>query len=146
MPTTFTSLTQLLTINTRYNINRVTFFTETKDRTLIIPDTSLFAIYSKLLGPYVKSYQVSESQRRFYRYRPYLLSHDIYGTPDLGWLILALNDKECASKFYLKKTINLIPQNVIDTAYDTIVTRSSDKLKANWNKYLINVGEDVASL
>lgn len=146
MASVYSTLTDLLTIGTRYNVNRVTFFTETADRTLVISDITLFKLYQTLLSPFVKSYQVSDAQREFYRYKPYLLSRDIYGTPDLGWLIMMLNDKECPSKFYLKKTLNLIPQNVIDEAYDTIITRSSDKLKANWNQYLINVGEDVSTI
>ena len=54
-----------------------------------------------------------------------------------------LNDRECPSKFYLKNTVKLIPVEALDNVYDTIVTKSSDKLKANWNVYLRQVGLDA---
>jgi len=137
------TLDDIIKHDDRYDINKITFFTQTEDGTLIIPDKNLFEIYMRYIRMYVGTYKVSPAEQRYYRYRPQLLSLDVYGTPALDWLILMLNDRECASKFYLKNTVRLIPVDSINNVYDTIVTKSSDKLKANWNRYLRQVGTDA---
>lgn len=137
------TLDDIINRDDRYDINKITFFTQTEDKTLIIPDTNLFQIYMRYIKQYVDTYKVSEAEQRYYRFRPQLLSLDVYGTPSLDWLILMLNDRECPSKFYLKNTILLIPIEYLTNVYDTIVTKSSDKLKANWNRYLRQVGLDA---
>lgn len=133
---TIKTLQDIINISDRFDINKITFFTTTEDGSIIVPDTNLFEIYRRYINPYITSYSVTEAQREYYKYRPYLLSKDIYGTPELGWLILMLNDQECASKFRLKSSVRLIPANVLEQVYDTIVTKSSDKLNQNWNTYL----------
>ena len=142
MPTIKT-LDDLINYNTRYNLDKITMYTTTEDGSLVIPDTNLFNIYWRYIAGYVQTYQVTQRQREYYRYRPYLLSTDVYSTPALGWLIMLLNDKECPSKFYLKTTVRLIPTEILNTVYDTIVTKSQTKLKKNWNKYLPLVGEET---
>lgn len=137
------SLTDIINRDDRYDINKITFYTLTDDKTLIIPDKNLFEIYMRYIKPYVATYRVSEKERRYYRFKPYLLSLDVYGTPSLGWLILMLNDRECASKFYLKQSVRLIPVEYLNNVYDTVVTKSSDKLQANWNTFLTKVGHDI---
>lgn len=136
MATVIKTLDELINHQNRFDINKVTFFTTTDDGTLIIPDTNLFTIYRRYINPYIGTYTLTKAQRAHYRYKPYLLSTDVYGTPELGWIILMLNDQECASKFRLKSTIRLIRGDYLNELYDTIVTKSNDKLEKNWNKYL----------
>lgn len=136
MATIYKTLDSLLNTTDRYDINKITYFTVTDDGTLVIPDTNVIDIYRRYVSPYIQVYKVTEKQRNFYRYRPYLLSADVYGTPKLGWLIMMLNDRECASKFTIKTTIKLIPLSVIGQLYDSLVTKSTSKLEANWAKYL----------
>lgn len=136
---TYKKLSDILTTNDRYDINKITYFTMTEDETLVIPDTNVIDVYRRYVSPYIQVYKVTEKQREFYRYRPYLLSADIYGTPRLGWLIMMLNDRECASKFTIKSTIKLIPMNLFGQLYDNLVVKSTSKLEANWAKYLTKV-------
>lgn len=136
MATIYKTLDSLLSTTDRYDINKITYFTVTDDGTLVIPDTNVIDIYRRYVSPYIQVYKVTEKQRNFYRYRPYLLSADVYGTPKLGWLIMMLNDRECASKFTIKTTIKLIPLSVMGQLYDSLVTKSTSKLEANWAKYL----------
>lgn len=136
MATIYKTLDSILDTTDRYDINKITYFTVTDDGTLVIPDTNVIDVYRRYVNPYIEIYKVTEKQRDFYRYRPYLLSADIYGTPKLGWLIMMLNDRECASKFTIKTTIKLIPLSVIGQLYDSLVTKSTAKLEANWAKYL----------
>lgn len=136
MANTIKTLDDVINYKSRYDLNKVLFFTQTDDETLIIPDTNLFTIYRRYINPYIGTYRVNNAQREYYRRKPYLLSADTYGTPELGWLILMLNDQECASKFYLKTTVKLIPGTYLEELYDTIVTKSNERLENNWNKYL----------
>ena len=133
---TIKTLDQIINRRDRFDINKVLFYTVTDDGTLIIPDTNLFQIYRRYINPYIGTYKVTKAQREYYRYKPHLLSSDIYGTPELAWLILMLNDRECPSKFTIKSTIKLIPEPYLVNLYDTIVTKSNGKLESNWNKYL----------
>lgn len=133
------TLDDIIYKNDRYDINKLTFYTAIEDYGLIIRDTDLFEMYMRVVMQYVQTYSVSDYQMEHYRFRPHLLSLDIYGTPELVWLILSLNDQECPSKFTLKKTIRLVPAEIIGNLYDTIMTRSTDRLNENWNQYLTQV-------
>jgi len=130
------TLDDLLNRQDRYDLNKITFFTMTDDNDLIIQDTTLFQIYRRYVSDYVAVYNVAPKYRQYYRYKPRLLSYDVYGTPELSWLILMLNDRECPSKFTIKSTIKLVPSDMLSQLYDTVVTRSNDALSANWNEYL----------
>lgn len=136
---TYMTLDDVLTKEDRYDVNKVLFFAMTDDKTLVVKDTNLFTIYMRYLQQYVVTYKISKALRQYYRFRPDLFSTDLYGTPNLSWLILSLNGQECASKFRLKSTVRIIPAKFLANAYDTIVTKSSDKLSANWNEFLLNV-------
>lgn len=81
----------------------------------------------------------SYAQRDKYRFRPHLLSTDLYGTPELYWMILMLNDQECSSKFRLKSYVKLVPLSDLNRIYDTIVTKSNERLKRNWNEILTKI-------
>lgn len=133
------TLSEVINNADRFDVNKITFFTLTDDETLIIPDTNLFTIYRKFLNPYVGTYLTSYAQRDKYRFRPHLLSTDLYGTPELYWMILMLNDQECSSKFRLKSYVKLVPLSDLNRVYDTIVTKSSDRLKRNWNEILTKI-------
>lgn len=139
MANRYTTLSSIIDTKSAYDINKVTFFTITDDSDLIVTDTSLFTLYQRYINAYVNEYSVTKEQREYYEHRPYLLSKHIYGTPELGWLILFLNDQECASKFYLKQTVRIIPTTALSTIYDTIVTKSHDRLAKNWDEYLSKV-------
>ena len=128
----YKTLAEILERDDRYDVNKITYFTHTDDNDLIIPDLNLIDKYRRFIAPYVVQYTMNQRERNFYRCRPFQLAYDVYGTPDLGLMIMILNDKECPSKFILKKRISLIPPSRIGELYETLTTRSSDKLEENW--------------
>lgn len=138
------TLDDIINREDRYDLKKITFYAQTEDKELIVQDKTLFDIYLPLMQTYVQTHTVLDKERRYYRFRPELLSLDIYGTPSLYWLIMILNDRECPSKFYLKKTIRLIPSSVIAEAYTIITTRSKKNLQSNWSTYLKQVGENIS--
>lgn len=139
MATTLKTLEDLIDNEDRYDINKVTYFTITNDGTLVIPDTTVFEIYRRYINPYVVTYKVTKKQREYYRGKPYLLSTDVYGTPKLAPLIMLLNDRESPSKFSIKQTIRLIPIELMPSVYESIVTKSTERLERNWATYLSKV-------
>lgn len=130
------TLDDIINKNDRYDVNKITYYTMIEDAQLIIRDSDLFDTYARFIVNYVRTYTVSDYQRAYYRCKPHLLSYDVYGTPELVWLVIRLNDMECPSKFRLKRTVNLIPADILPQVFDAVVTRSTDKLQENWNTYL----------
>ena len=143
MPQVIKTLDDIVNREDRYDLNKVIMYTMTDDGELIIPDKNIYDTYMRFIRPYVQVYEVAMKERDYYRFRPQLLSLDVYGTPSLDWLLLILNDRECASKFYLKQTVNMVPSTVIGRLHETIVARPKKDLERNWNKYLTMIGEDV---
>lgn len=145
----FKTLDDLIETQTRFDVNNVTMFTMTEDKSLIIADTDLFAIYAKYIAPFISTYTVTKEQREKYARKPEWLSQDIYGSPELAWLLIRLNDMECASKFYLKSTIKAIAPDDLNDLYDTVITRSNDRITKNWNQYIpesFPTEEDLADI
>jgi len=134
--TVYKTLDDIINREDKYDFHKICFYTVTSDGELLIPDTNLFQTYIRYIADYVGTYKTTDEQRRYYKYKPALLSNDIYGTPNLSWLLLMLNNRECASKFTIKQYIRLITPKQLSTLFDTIVTKSNDKLEANWNEYL----------
>ena len=130
------TLDDIIGKNDRYDQNKVTLYRLTLDERLIIQDITLFRTYRRFIDNYIHQYRIPKNQRVFYQYRPDLLSQDIYGTPELAWMILILNDQESPSKFRLKSTIKLIPPEELSDVYDMLMTRSTTKLNRNWNEFL----------
>ena len=133
---TIKTLDDIINKNDRYDLNKISMYQYAIDDSLIIYSTDVFRLYYRFIRNYVEPYKISQVQRDYYYSKPHLLSQDIYGTPELSWMILMLNDQESPSKFRLKATVRLIDPEVLATLYDTVLTRSADKLKQNWNEYL----------
>lgn len=142
---TIKTLDDIINKNDRYDLNKISMYQYAIDDSLIIYSTDVFRLYYRFIRNYVEPYKISQVQRDYYYSKPHLLSQDIYGTPELAWLILRLNDQECPSKFRLKSRIYLIDPTTLSNLYDTVITRSTDKVKENWNEFLpVVVIEDDA--
>lgn len=133
---TIKTLYDIINKNDRYDLNKISMYQYAINDSLIIYSTDVFRLYYRFIRNYVEPYKISQVQRDYYYSKPHLLSQDIYGTPELAWLILRLNDQECPSKFRLKSRIYLIDPTTLSNLYDTVITRSTDKVKENWNEFL----------
>ena len=136
---TIKTLDDIINKNDRYDLNKISMYQYAIDDGLIIYSTDVFRLYYRFIRNYVEPYKISQVQRDYYYSKPHLLSQDIYGTPELAWLILRLNDQECPSKFRLKSRVYLIDPTTLSNLYDTVITRSTDKVKENWNEFLPTV-------
>lgn len=133
------TLDDLINFTDRYDPVKISYFSLAgKDEdALAVISTNLFSLYQRYTYQFVERYTVTPKQRREYRCRPFLLSTAFYGTPNLAWLIMMLNNCECPSKFRIKQYIDMIPLESLDELYDTVVTRHRKKLDANWAETLM---------
>ena len=141
--TTYKTLSDIINREDRYDLRNIAYYTTTIDGGLIIPDTTLFDTYIRYVWQYTQLFEVNKAQREYYRYRPQLLSLDIYGTPSLAWLILKLNDGECASHFTLKSRLRLIDRETLASIYDTLVARASSTIEQNHARFNALIGTEV---
>lgn len=127
----------------QYDVNNMTYYQMSGDGAFVIMGGTLYDTYYRYIIPYVAEYNVTSAQQKYYRSKPHLLSADIYGTPDLAWLIMKLNNRESPSRFYLKQTVRLIPKEHIQTLFSTLYSKAGDRITKNHNKYLKKIGKDV---
>ena len=75
--------------------------------------------------------ELSDVEYLKYRYRPKLLSFDLYGNTELGFLILMINDIFSIRDFNLRK-LKLIPKTSLSTLLTNIKSAES-KFIENYN-------------
>lgn len=129
------TLSALINYTDIYDINNVAFLHTTGY--LVVKSTTAFQKFYPYVKDYLSSYRVTDDQREKYRYRPDLLSSDVYGTPMLGWLIMWMNGQECPSKFRIKQTIVLINPSQIQDVFITIKAKNQKALDANWLEHQV---------
>lgn len=139
----FKTLDDIIGEQNRYDMNNVTFYRLDETGGLIVPDMTLFDIYYRLIVGYVTIYNTTEDNRARYRGRPYLMSQDIYGTPQLGWLIMKLNDRECPSRFTLGRTVRIINPLTLPRVFDMLSNKSAGSLEDNQVRFNSLVGEEL---
>lgn len=67
----------------------------------------------------IKTVQLSEDEFIKYKYRPKILSYDIYGTTDLDFVILAIN-RISTPKDFVHKKIKMISKNHLNELLTSI--------------------------
>lgn len=68
-----------------------TIVTNSSDEKFIVNLTPVFEKYYELLTDYAVTVRLTEEEYLRYRFKPRLLSKDLYGTYDLHYLLLKLN-------------------------------------------------------
>lgn len=86
-------------------------------------DETMFDIYFKLFKPLIQRVSTTVEHKK-YNYNPKLLSRDLYGTPDLDWLLVRINS-ESSSRFKIEGKINYIHPDDIDTIFDILASKIS---------------------
>lgn len=137
------TLDDIVNRDDQYDINKITLYQMSGDGAFVIIGSTLYDLYYGYIQQYIGEYRVTDAQQRYYQCKPHVLSTDVYGTPDLAWLILRMNNRDCPSRFYLKQTVKLIPKNMIQDLFQVLTSKAGDKINKNHNKFLKRVGRDV---
>ena len=80
---------------------------------IIYPIKNIIDDYSDELKELLVDVEMSEAEYLKYRYRPKLLANDIYGNPELDFLILTMNGI-CNMKEFNSRKIKLIKDDDLD--------------------------------
>ena len=110
-----------------YTIPNSTYFQRYED--LVILKNLAYDKYDKYLSGISYLLELSDDDLNKYRFKPDLLSTELYGTPTLQHLILYIN---ATSEYdFQSRYVKLIPPDYIDQVYTYIMSHESSHIKAN---------------
>lgn len=90
-----------------------------RDKKLILLSDSILLKYSKDLESTIIKLQLSDREENKYFYNPKFLSHDLYGTTELWYLLLKINELYSTSQFSLNP-LNVFNSSIL-SKIDTIM-------------------------
>jgi hypothetical protein len=115
------TLDDLINYSTLYDIRK---YSKIKDINGInVIDETLFDVYYNLFKGLIQRVTTLPEHKK-YNYNPKWLSKDLYGTPDLDWLLLRVNNS-APSRFKTESKINYIHPDDIDTIFDILASKIS---------------------
>lgn len=123
------TLDDIVSYTTQYDIRTVCLLDRTED--IVYIQTHLFDKYRPIVEQFIQEYKVNPKDKDRYNFKPDILSNRIYGTPDLYWLILYLNNIESPSRFKTPRILKLIPKDKIDEIFDILLTKNVRQIEKN---------------
>lgn len=108
------------------------------DKTVIYSSDNVLYTYLEDLKNVSIEYTFSEDEYQKYKYRPKLLAYDIYGSTELYFVILALNDT-CNIKDFNKRTVRLLYKTDLNNLLNQIFSAEENRLELN--RKAIELGE-----
>ncbi|MDD3122082.1 MAG: baseplate wedge protein 53 [Candidatus Izemoplasmatales bacterium] len=100
------------------------------DKTIIYSSDNVFYTYLEEMKPYLVDYTFTDEEYRKYLYRPKLLSYDVYGSTELYFVILAVNDM-CNIKDFRKKKIKMFYKSDLNDFLNRIMSTENNRLSIN---------------
>lgn len=94
---------------------------------IIYPIKNIIDDYTEELSELTIDITMSESEFLKYKYRPKVLANDVYGNPELDFLILAINGI-CNVKEFDSRDIKLIRENDLDDFITSIYNANKEDL------------------
>lgn len=100
---------------------------------IIINDMEIFDEYLEELSSKCRYIQMDDAKLNYFKYNPKLFSYEIYGTTELWFLILQLNEMHTCAEFD-RNTLKLFPTSIVDIILDIF---ELEKNSINQNSYEI---------
>jgi hypothetical protein len=99
-----------------------------KDATdVVIFDKFIYEPYRKYLLALSVTVELTDEEYYKYMYRPELMAETLYGNPNLGHLILWLNN---VSEYkFTKRRLKLLPRSIIGSIYQDIVLNEQSNVE-----------------
>lgn len=86
---------------------------------------NVFTILSKYryhLKNFIRTYKMNDIDATKYRYKPFMLSYNLYGTIELGYMLLSINHMTSAAEFVdLDQGVKLFTSDIIDFLNEMII-------------------------
>ena len=99
------------------------------EHTIYSSDNAIYT-YLEEMKQYAVDYTFTEEEYRKYKYRPKLLAYDVYGSTELYFVILALNDT-CNIKDFTKRKVKMLHQSTLAEFLSQIYNVETNRLYLN---------------
>ena len=123
------SKTSIDTLIESYNNEIVTegtiAFKEKINGAIVIKFHNLLSKYNDLIQQYIVTVDLTDSEYNKYKCLPNLLSYDLYGTPELGYSILYINNMVSMTQF-TKRTIKVFTTGINEIIKELMVLTRED--------------------
>ena len=100
------------------------------DKTTIYSSDNVLYTYLEDIKSFAIDYTFTEEEYQKYKYRPKLLAYDIYGSTELYFVILAINDT-CNIKDFKKRKIRLLYKSDLSDLLNRIMETETNRLSLN---------------
>lgn len=108
------------------------------DKTVIYSSDNVLYTYLEDLKEASIEYTFTEEEYIKYKYRPKLLAYDVYGSTELYFIILAINDT-CNIKDFNKRTVRMLYKSDLNDLLNQILSAEENRLQLN--RKAIELGE-----
>lgn len=100
------------------------------DKTIVYSSDNVLYDYLEEIKGKAVDYTFSDSEYMKYKYRPKLLAYDIYGSTELYFVILAMNNT-CNIKDFNKRTIKMLYKSDMSDLLNAIVSAEKNRISLN---------------
>ena len=100
------------------------------DKTIVYSSDNVLYDYLEEIKSKTVDYTFSDSEYMKYKYRPKLLAYDIYGSTELYFVILAMNNT-CNIKDFNKRTIKMLYKSDMSDLLNAIVSAEKNRISLN---------------
>lgn len=112
------------------------------DKTTIYSSDNVLYTYLEDIKSFSIDYTFTEEEYQKYKYRPKLLAYDIYGSTELYFVILAINDT-CNIKDFKKRKIRLLYKSDLSDLLNRIMETETNRLSLNRKAIELGNEEDA---
>ena len=100
-------------------------FKEKINGELVIKFHNILSKYHDLMKKYIVTVDLTDSEYSRYKCLPNLMSYDLYGTPELGYSLLYINNMVSVTEF-TKRTVNVFGTNINEVLKEMMVLLRKD--------------------
>ena len=99
-----------------------------------VPYDNILYMYLDELKSLSMKVKLNSTEMDRYKYRPDLLSYDLYGTTQYDYILLALNDI-ISPKYFDKEIVNIIDADYIELIVSSITDAEDEYIQLNRSQY-----------
>lgn len=99
-----------------------------------VPYDNILYMYLDELKSLSMKVKLNSTEMDRYKYRPDLLSYDLYGTTQYDYILLALNDI-ISPKYFDKEIVNIIDADYIELIVSSIADAEDEYIQLNRSQY-----------
>lgn len=100
-------------------------FKERVDGTIVIPVHNVITQNVSAIRSHITEYTMDDDEFQTYKYQPKLFCYEMYGTPELAYSLLYINNMISLTEF-TKKTIKIFTEDIMDVINELMSLSEKD--------------------